>query len=152
MDKANQPFKNKLSIFAQLLMEQDLILGFEYAMPAILLHHAQEWNDRPDTNEWNWYIGFGYQLWDTIKPKPIYVLARSKLDADDKFYGIIDQELDNINELPCGDSDDYDVIHEDGEIEFQYHSPFNGTPFDFIDALWKEAEARYEARHPEKEL
>jgi len=152
MDKANLPYKSKTAMLAESLLSCDLALGFTYAVPTVLLSRAQEWNDRPDTNEWNWYIGWGYQLWDTKDAKPIYVLARDEEEAEDLFYGIFDPTLEYVNQLPCGTATDYDPETTDDTIEFVYHSPFNGTPFDFMYDFEKKAEEQYGESQPSRPL
>lgn len=148
MDKKNPRYQTALHKFLDVLFKQDTQLALiGLPVPAILIRHRQQFLMRPDAAEWSWYVGKGYQLWDTHEAKNIFVLARDEDEAFDKFYRVAGkkQELDNVNELPNGDFIEYDPEVDDDDveisIEFTWHSYFQPTPFDFIKELWDESQA-----------
>lgn len=144
MDKMNQPHHTKLTRFLALFLEQDMQTTFSgKQVPAILIRHAQEFVNKYGTRTFAWYVGKGYQLWDTKDAKDIFVLARNEDDAFDKFYLIFPCELEHIEELPDGCYEDYDPEQTDDgeiiEIEFTFHSLFTPSPLDFTKELWDES-------------
>lgn len=140
MDNLRQ--QSAVSKFLQEILKGDVQLGFDdyLCVPAVLLRNYQEWQLRPDKDDFHWFVGQGYQLWDSTAPKDIFVLAKDEDEAQDKFYCHMEGEIEHVNELPNGNYTEYDAeMTDDGEMVlaiFEYHSEFEPTIFDFAQGIW----------------